>query len=58
MNAPLDRPATKVLIRLYDDDIAYYKRLWGNGWTGRVRELVAADVRKRKAPLPTPETKA
>lgn len=55
MNAPLDRPAHKVPILLYDDDVAYYQRLYGTGWTGRIRELVAKDVRARKVAQQTKE---
>lgn len=51
MNASLPRPARKVPILLYTDDIAYYRKIFGHGWSGHLRDLLAADVRKRKQGL-------
>ena len=48
MNTRLPRAHRKVNISLYADDIQYYVRRFGNGWTARVRDLVEADVKQRK----------
>lgn len=48
MNTPLPKPYRKVPIALFLDDIQFYEKTLGNGWTARVRDLVAADVKARK----------
>lgn len=48
MTEPLSRPTRKVPILLYEETAVYYERVFGNGWTGRVREILDRDVARRK----------
>lgn len=39
-------------INLYEDDVEYLRRIFGTGWTTKVRDIVHNYVRDRK-PKPT-----
>ena len=43
-----DRPLQKVTMNFYRDDVAELVRIYGNGWTSEVREIVARYIHGRK----------
>lgn len=43
-----DRPLQKVTMNFYRDDVAELVRIYGNGWTTEVREIVTRYIRGRK----------
>lgn len=44
---PANRPLRRVTLNLYDADCDELSRLYGVGWTGKVRELVEAHLQRK-----------
>lgn len=43
-----DKPLRKVLMNFYRDDVEELERIFGNGWTSEVREIVSRHLRGRR----------
>ena len=42
----LDEPITKVTLNLWSSDHAELKRIYGDGWSSRVREIIRKHLRQ------------
>lgn len=47
MNAPSDEPLQKILMNLFYVDYLEMKRIYGHGYTEKIRELVRDHLRHR-----------
>ncbi len=48
MPPPSDIPLQKVTLNLFRDDVTALTKIYGNGWTGEIRLLVANHVLEHK----------
>lgn len=47
MNTPLDKPIHRTNINLFAEDVEEMKKMYGVGWTTRVRDMVHAHVKMK-----------
>lgn len=47
-----DEPLRRTTLNLYTSDVEYFQRIYGHGWTERIRQHLHNEVLKRQSTKP------